>query len=151
MTEKKQDNRTLVRKFIENHAEDYNLKIHHFSLLRVIAEYCDMTLHYCCLSFSHLEKYSGMSSAQRRKITAYLLDYNLIEQSYLKNKPIHKIGETIITQSESILTAPIERSVTNDIPDLSHDAPIERSVTNYRSNRAPDRSNRAVLYSRDSY
>lgn len=128
MSEKKQDFRTLTRIFIENHADEYELKIYHISLLKVIAEYCDMPLGYCCLGFPKLAKYSGMSEAQRRKVTTHLRKHNLIEQTYIKTKPIHHIGETIIKKNELILTAPIERCASGRSPNLSHDAPIERYV-----------------------
>jgi hypothetical protein len=141
MSEKKQDFRTLTRKFIENHAEEYDLKIHHTSLLKVIAEYCDMTLKHCCLSFDNLAKYSMMSQRHRRKVTAHLLKHSLIEQTFIKGKPIHKIGKIIINKSKEI-------HETNDIPNLSHEGLIDRYVTDERSIRPVERSIRPFYIER---
>lgn len=87
------DFRTRVRIFIEKNSDILNLNVYHVSLLKVIADYCDMPLGYCCLSFKHLQKYSRMSERQRRNITIELINLKLIEQSFLKGKPIHRLGE----------------------------------------------------------
>jgi hypothetical protein len=130
MSEKKIDNKTLVRKFLETYAEQYDLKIYHASLLRVIAEYSDMKYGYCCLSFSHLEQYSMMADRQRRRITADLTKYNIIEQTFSKGDPIHRIGETLTKNKDLILNISMDVHVTNHLPLLSHDGLIGRRVTN---------------------
>ena len=91
-----QDFRTSVRIFIENFADDFSLTIYEISLLKVIADYCDMPLGYCCLSPSKLEKFSRMKDNQRRKSINILIDLNLIFRSYLKGKPVYRIGDVIL-------------------------------------------------------
>jgi len=95
MSEKKIDYSKIVRQFIENKADFYNLKIYHCSLLKVIAEYCDMSLGYCCLNFATLAKFSRMSESQRRSITKILIKLKMIHQTYKNDRPIHRIGELI--------------------------------------------------------
>lgn len=107
MSGKRKDYRTLTRIFIENFSEEFDLNIYHSSILKVIAEYCDMPLGYCCLSFTNIEKYSCMSDRQRRRSLSYLIEKSIVEQSFVKKKPIHRIGETIVKKTT-------EFHVTND-------------------------------------
>jgi hypothetical protein len=88
-----QDFKYLVRKFIENNVDEYGLTIYHISLLKVIAEYCDMPEGHCFLSFEKIEKYTGMSPRQRRRTTVDLIQKKLIYQTTYYGKPKHYMGE----------------------------------------------------------
>ncbi len=95
MASENQDCRTLVRIFIENHCNEYGLTIYDCSLLKVIAEYCDMSLGFCCLGLSNLERYSRMGRTQRLNTMNRLIEFKLIYRTYTKGKANYRIGELI--------------------------------------------------------
>ncbi len=66
--------RNAVDKFLADPelSSQYNLTSYHREILRVIARYCDMQLHYCCCNQKDLAEECGMSHREFKNRIAEL-------------------------------------------------------------------------------
>lgn len=75
--------RNTVDKFLSDPAlsSQYNLNSYHREILRVIARYCDMQLHYCCKNQYDLSIECGIGYRKCKDVIA-----ELSQKTYMKNK-----------------------------------------------------------------
>lgn len=92
----------------------YELNAYRRIILRVVADYCDMKYGYCSVKQPELAIECGMSLAQLKKDTDYLLTNKLLNRAYHGKFPRYRIGEIITGIEEELFTideilpAPIE-------------------------------------------
>lgn len=97
------NNHYSVSIFLRNHAHEYNLTIYHKMILRIIADYCDMPLNYCCVKQKNLAFECGMSERELRYGCLYLIEKNLIHRVMKGKLYRYRIGEIITGFSNDVV------------------------------------------------
>lgn len=74
---------------------EYLLTAYHREILRVVADYCDMPLGYCCVKQPKLAVECGMSRAELQRSIEYLIEKQLLHRATSGKLNRYRIGEKI--------------------------------------------------------
>lgn len=93
-----------VRAFLRSEISDnFELNAYHREILRVVAEYCDLPLGYCCLKQINLMKECGMQERHLRNCLNDLITHELIHRVFKGKLSILRIGQVITGVSNDII------------------------------------------------